>query len=379
MRILMSIQSLVPGGAERFFVNLACGLSERHKVVCYLPLSRLGDPALTAALAAKVEVHDLPLFTPLTYRVFYKLMRMLSRRMPAFDLEQMLHSQQLRHLHRQHAFDVANTHLMPAARQVCTAFEHTRLLITKTDHGDTAHPDLRQDAVIFRRLDALICPASVNAERARQLSFHSRCDIRTIPHGHQVSASVSSLPSFAGITFGMVARGVDDKGWHEAVMALRLLRARGLQNLRLVLVGDGPALLRLREETREEDWIVHVGYQSDAAAWIRGFDVGLLPSCLTEESLPLSVIEYLLCGKPVIATAVGGIPDMVGAAGLLVPMAANGRADVQQLAAAMQHMMDDSHRARYAAATAQASAAFDLSSCVSAYEALFLEKVSRQA
>jgi glycosyltransferase involved in cell wall biosynthesis len=379
MHILMSIQSLVLGGAERFFVNLASGLSERHKVICYVPLSRLGDSALTAALSAKVLVHDLPVFTPLTYRIFYKLTLMLRRRMPAFDPEQMLHSEQLRRLQRQHGFDMANTHLMPAARQVCTAFEHTPLLITKTDHGDTAYPDMRQDAVIFRRLDALICPASTNAEKVRQLPFNPRCDIRTISHGHGVSASASSLPSFAGVTFGMVARGVDAKGWHESVAALRLLRARTVQNLRLVLVGDGPALVRLREETQAEDWIIHAGYQSDAAAWIRGFDVGLLPSCLAEESVPLSVIEYLLCGKPVIATAIGGIPEMVGAAGLLVPLAANGRADVCALAAAMEQMMNEQHRARHAAATAQSGAAFDLARCVSAYEALFVEKLRYRA
>ncbi len=367
----MSIQSLVSGGAERFFVNLACGLSERHEVISYLPLSRLGDPDLTAALAAKVSVRDLSIFTPLTYRLFYKLTLMLRRRMPAFDPEAVLHSSQLRQLQRRHRFDVVNTHLMPAARQVCTAFEHTRLFITKTDHGDTAQPDLRHDAVIFRRLDALICPASSNTKKARQMPFRSDCMIRTICHGHQVSTGSSKLSSFAGITFGMVARGVEDKGWQEAVAAFRLLREQGLRKARLVLVGEGPALVRLREATLADDGIIHVGHQSDAVAWIRGFDVGLLPSCLAEESLPLSVIEYLLCGKPVIATAVGGIPEMVGAAGLLVPLDAKGRASVHALAAAMEQMMHEPRRACHAAAAMQASAAFDLSRCVSEYEALF--------
>jgi glycosyltransferase involved in cell wall biosynthesis len=371
MRILMSIQSLVAGGAERFFVNLANGLAERHQVTCYLPLKRLGDSVLTSALAPGLRVHEQSVFTPLTYRIFYKLTLMLRHRLPAFDPEGMLHAMTLHALHRRHMFDVVNAHLMPAARQACSAFEQVRLPVTKTDHGDTAHADMCRDGVIFRRLDALICPAAANREKARALPFSSRCRITRIAHGHRVSSAASVLPPFEGVTFGMVARGVADKGWHEAVAAARVVRERTGRALRLVLVGDGPALAHLRDETQAEPWIVHAGHQQDAAAWIRGFDVGLLPSCLVEESLPLSVIEYLLCGRPVIATAVGGIPEMLGDAGLLVPLAADRRAEVGALARAMMEMMDSGRREWLAARVPQAASAFDLGRCVDAYEELF--------
>lgn len=376
MRILMSIQSLVAGGAERFFVNLANGLAERHEVTCYLPLKRLGDSALTSALAPGLRVREQSGFTPLTYRIFYKLTLMLRHRLPAFDPEGMLHAMTLRALHRRHRFDMVNSHLMPASRQVCAAFEQVRLTVTKTDHGDMAQPDMGQDGVIFRRLDALICPAIANVKKARALPFSSRCRITHIPHGHRVSDAPSVLPPFDGVTFGMVARGVEDKGWHEAVAAARRVRERTGRALRLVLVGDGPALVRLRDETQVEPWIVHAGHQQDTAAWIRGFDVGLLPSCLAEESLPLSVIEYLLCGKPVIATAVGGIPEMLGDAGLLVSLASDGRADVGALAHVMERMMDASVRAGLAGRVPQAASVFDLGRCVTAYEELF-EELSR--
>lgn len=371
----MSMQSLVAGGAERFFVNLANGLAERHEVTCCLPLRRLGDRALTSELSPDLRVHELSGFTPLTYRIFYKLTLMLRHRLPAFDPEGVLHATTLRALHRRHRFDVVNTHLMPAARQACSAFEQVRLPVTKTDHGDTLHPDLREDGVIFRRLDALICPAAANREKAQALPFSTRCRITCIPHGHRVSSAPSVLPPFEGVTFGMVARGVADKGWHEAVAAARVVRERTGRALRLVLVGDGPALARLRDETQAEPWIVHAGHQQDAAAWIRGFDVGLLPSCLAEESLPLSVIEYLLCGRPVIATAVGGLPEMLGDAGLLVPLTADGRADVGALAHAMEQMMDAGVRAGFAGRVPQAASAFDLGRCVSGYEEFFEELV----
>jgi glycosyltransferase involved in cell wall biosynthesis len=64
---------------------------------------------------------------------------------------------------------------------------------------------------------------------------------------------------------------------------------------------------------------------------------------------------------------------MLGDAGMLVPLAAEGRADVGALAQAMEQMMDAGVRAGFAARVPQAASAFDLERCVSAYEELFEE------
>jgi glycosyltransferase involved in cell wall biosynthesis len=371
MRILMAMNSLAMGGAEKFFTNLVTALHERHEVTCYIPALRCSDPAMRARLPGRVPVESVSCFTPFSYRVFYKLTLMIQKRFPAFDPEMTLHTQRLRALHRRHRFDIVNAQLMPAARQVCAAFEHTRLPITKSDHGDTQHYDAVTDAVIFRRLDALICPAEANAHKARSLPLRSDCRITTIPYGYIGGANLSPvLEPFEGVTFGMVARGVADKGWREAIEAAHKVKALNQKPMRLVLVGDGPCIQELRREVNEP-WIIFAGQQNEPERWVRGFDVGLLPTCLPEESLPNSIIEYLACGKPVIATDIGGIPRMIETAGLCLPLASNGRADVKELAAAMEQMMDRTFRTAFSAGIESAFAPYSMERCLSAYEALF--------
>lgn len=371
MRILMAMNSLAMGGAEKFFTNLVTALHERHEVTCYIPALRCSDPAMRARLPQQVRVESIPAFTPLAYRVFYKLTLMIQKRFPAFDPEMAMHVSRLNALHRLHSFDVANAHLMPAARQISTAFEHSRLLLTKSDHGDTSHPDPVADAVVFRRLDALVCPAEANARVARTLGFHPHCRITTIPYGYRGSAGGdTALELFDGVTFGMVARGVADKGWRELITAARRMRAESERAIRLVLVGDGPCLQELRREINEP-WIIFAGQQNEPERWVRGFDIGLLPTCLPEESLPNSIIEYLACGKPVIATDIGGIPEMIGRAGRLVPLAPDGRADVNRLAAEMLALTHSETRFALALGAADAFARFSMEHCLGQYENLF--------
>jgi glycosyltransferase involved in cell wall biosynthesis len=172
------------------------------------------------------------------------------------------------------------------------------------------------------------------------------------------------------VTFGMVARGVADKGWRELIAAARLVHARADKPIRLVLVGDGPCIQELRREVNEP-WILFAGQQNDPERWVRCFDVGMLPTCLPEESLPNSIIEYLACGKPVIATDIGGIPEMIGRAGRLVPLGPDARADVAALTLAMQSMLDPAQRFAFSAAALTAFSDFSMERCVSAYQTLF--------
>jgi glycosyltransferase involved in cell wall biosynthesis len=373
MRILMAIHGLPMGGAEKFFTNLACALHERHEVTCCIPALRCGDAAMRRRLG-DVRVEEVCWFTPLSYRIFYKVTLMLQRRFPRFDPGMALHTRNLRRLHARHRFDIVNAHLMPAARQVCTAFQHDNLPIVKSDHGDTVPGDPADD-VIFRRLDALICPAEANAQRAKSLPLRPDCRVSTIPYGYCASpTSTSALPPFDGITFGMVARGVEEKGWREALAAARVVRTRSARPIRLVFVGGGPCLDGLAGSltAQERSWILFAGKQDEPERFVQGFDVGLLPTFLPGESLPNSIIECLAAGKPVIATNVGGIPEMLRHSGVLIPLGGDGRADVGALADAMLRLTDDEPRHARAAGTHSDFARHDMNRCVASYEELFL-------
>src|SRR5690606_18057296 len=93
----------------------------------------------------------------------------------------------------------------------------------------------------------------------------------------------------------------------------------------------------LRKELPSADDIVLTGYRADAGALVAGADVCVMPS-IWQDALPLAVMQPMALGLPVIASDVGGIPEMIadGDSGLLVPPG-----DVQALAAALERLLLD--------------------------------------
>jgi glycosyltransferase involved in cell wall biosynthesis len=111
----------------------------------------------------------------------------------------------------------------------------------------------------------------------------------------------------------------------------------------LVYMGDGPQFAevqQVRETLPHRDDIVLTGYRRDAGALIAGADVCAMPS-LWQDALPLAVMQPMALARPVVASAVGGIPEMIvdGETGLLVPPG-----DVDALASALGRLLADPER-----------------------------------
>ena len=134
----------------------------------------------------------------------------------------------------------------------------------------------------------------------------------------------------SAFVIGWVGRmtGVKDTG--AVLEIVRATRERGIAAV-VCMVGDGPDRERL-EQLSHDLGIARasyfVGYQSDVAGYYRLFDVFVLPS--VNEGTPVSAIEALASGTPVVANRVGGVPDVVsdGVDGFLVePGDVEGAAD----------------------------------------------------
>ncbi len=135
---------------------------------------------------------------------------------------------------------------------------------------------------------------------------------------------------------GWIGRMTGVKNTDDVLAALRLLHDRGVDAY-LCMVGDGPD--RDRVERRAHDLGVvrrclFLGYQEEVAPYYAAFDGMILPS--VNEGTPVSAIEALAAARPVVATRVGGVPDVVedGVDGFLVdPGATDQLADrLEQLA-----------------------------------------------
>lgn len=111
----------------------------------------------------------------------------------------------------------------------------------------------------------------------------------------------------------------------------------------LVLVGDGverESLEALSRRLAIADRVRFCGEQSDPRPWLHALDVFALASDV--EGLPVAAIEAMAAGLPVVATGVGGVPEVVrdGVTGLLVPCR-----DPEALGAALRVLLKDRERA----------------------------------
>ncbi len=119
---------------------------------------------------------------------------------------------------------------------------------------------------------------------------------------------------------GWIGRMTAVKRTDDVLVAFKRLRDSGVDAV-LCMVGDGPDRLQLEQRAHElgvaRDTLF-LGYQEDVAQFYAAFDALVLPS--GNEGTPVSVIEALAAELPVVATRVGGVPDVVrdGEDGFLV-------------------------------------------------------------
>jgi L-malate glycosyltransferase len=184
-----------------------------------------------------------------------------------------------------------------------------------------------------------------------------------------------------GVTVGLpligaVGRLFPEKGYDDLIRAVALLRDRG-HELRCVILGDGPQDQQLRDLVAElgvADDVLLAGRRSDVPDVIRSLDVAVL--CSKREGSPLAMLEYMAGAAPIVATAVGGVPELVhdGEQALLVAPR-----DPQALAAAVQRLLDDPELARRLGASARARqrAEYDLDVVLQRLERLYVELYER--
>jgi glycosyltransferase involved in cell wall biosynthesis len=124
------------------------------------------------------------------------------------------------------------------------------------------------------------------------------------------------------------------------------------RRVRLVIVGDGPEMGRLKQAARARGVSAEttfLGHQDNVRDWLAGFD--LFVNSSTSEGLSLTILEAMAMGLPVVATRVGGTPEVVseGCGRLVAPRDAAGLADaIRALAsdASLRRTMGEASRRR---------------------------------
>lgn len=161
--------------------------------------------------------------------------------------------------------------------------------------------------------------------------------------------------------FGAISGSKPVKGTSELLQAFANL---GSERARLVIVGTTPE--RWRDGMRGlEDRIRIVPKTESIGDYLRIFDVFMLPSL--SESMPNTLLEAVSAGLPVLASRVGGVPEIVDGNGLLFEPG-----DVRAMTGAMREMLDNAGlRAHFAARSAELKSEFTIANKVDKVEAVY--------
>ena len=372
-RVLLLIKGLGLGGAERLLVDVMA-TRDRERIDYEVAYVLSAQDALAPAMKATgVLVHDLGGSASADLRWTAALRSLLVER--RFDV---LHA----HLPYTAAIGrlVALT-LLPKHRPVLVYTEHSlwnkAAVVTKALNRATVGMDRALIVVSTAARDAL--PSALRSrarvvvhgvDRARFAALiEDRADLRRAVRAELAVADDEVL----ALT---VANLRSEKGYDVLIEAARLAVAAGAP-VRFVSVGRGQLDDELAAQAEAPGLAGHIqflGTRTDTPRLMAGADIFVLPS--HQEGLPVALMEAMSAGLPVVATIVGGVPDVVtnDVEGLLVPP---GRPDL--LAEAVVRVVDDpALRSRLAASSLARSELFDVKSATRAIEAVYGELLAKR-
>ena len=212
----------------------------------------------------------------------------------------------------------------------------------------------------LQRLDGFIAVSDQTAAewsralhipRAHWSVLHNGIDLnrfRPDSHARQSARSeIDAAPSTAII--GYCGRLIRDKGIDVLLRAVAKLTGLDVrvvvlgsdaQNVRLYGARLEPELKELAAQLGLADRTIFLGARHDVERWYNAFDILAVPSVYSDP-LPLAVVEGLACGVAVVASRIGGIPELLGGplGELLVPSR-----DEVALAATLRRLIDDPKR-----------------------------------
>lgn len=350
IRALAVINELDLGGAERVLVDQITHSDGMEFHVCVIS----GGTALASRLPRRVPIHDLGCLTRWDPRAVLRLRSIVRCVNPT----------------------IVHAHLPRAGAAAAIAMRGMGQPLVYTEHNTwSGYSTLGRPLAFLAARSADVVVAVSDSVRASTRTYARvpEARIRTIHNGVDLARLPCATPTGISGRLHLCAIGnlYARKGYPYL---LRALAAIGTDSdIQLDVFGSGPELHALESLSTQlglQDSVRFRGHHDDAASELDAYDAFCLPSLV--EGLPIALIEAMGVGLPVIAAAVGGVPEVItsGQNGLLTP-----RGDSAALASAIRNLaVDPSLRARLGAAAARTVAEhFDVSVMARAYERLYRE------
>lgn len=363
LRIAHVLSSFGMGGQERLVLDLAAEQARRGHHVMAISLAPPPHGVLAERFIDQgIMIHSVPKGDGFDVKVVTRLARLL----------------------RQQDVDVVHTHNPQPLLYGALAARLARRVIIHTKHG--ANPE-RGRRLWLRRASGYLTHAYVAVseatERVARANQECRSDRLTmIANGidlgafHPDDEAREEIRGELGIprdafVIGTVGRVSVEK---NHVMLVRAAGPLLNDRVRLVIVGDGSELERVRRETAPfAPFATLTGLRNDIPRVLCSFDVFAMSS--KTEGLPLALVEAMATKLPVVSTDVGGVGEVIGhgEAGDLVPAD-----DEEGLRQKLEALVKDPGRAKKLAERAFARArAYDLSRTTDTYIDLYRDSLRR--
>jgi glycosyltransferase involved in cell wall biosynthesis len=283
-------------------------------------------------------------------------------------------------------YDIVHTHTAKAGVLGRFAARARKVpAVVHTIHGFPVHPGMswpaRQALLAVERLaarcaDRVIAVCDANASEALALGIAAPEQLAVVVSGVPTQAVVAGdrargraalgLPEHAPVA-GTITRLMEQKAPLDFVAAARRIIAAD-PAAHVLLVGDGPLRAEVERAVADEPRIHLLGFRDDVPDLLAATDVVAFSSLW--EGLGRALTEAVLAAKPVVATAVNGVPDLVvdGTNGYLVPP---GRPDLLAERTLAVLGLPDRGASLGAAGAARIRGRFDVTEMVAGIDALY--------
>ena len=340
-KIIFVTNALWVGGIETALINLLNHIDYDKFDVTLLTLQAIFDFDMKAKIPASCRLLTIDREREHSYSDKYKfnrlyhlteksenpswIHRLMMWTIPLIKwIENRLYIWFIRELMCSESFDTAVVYSDVVAESTIRAIHADRYLMFY-HHGAMRHA--YHDRIAYRKCEKIIAVSENQASELRRfvpdaaskiIAIHNLTDVE----GIRKKAVADTIEVFDKKKFNIVSVGrvSHEKGMDIAVHVCEKLVKEGFQNICWWIIGDGPAMQEVRQtvvETNMEDYIVLTGMKENPYPYIRQADLYVQPSRF--EGYPMTILEALIIGQPVISTDNNGAKEIIqdGKTGLL--------------------------------------------------------------
>lgn len=321
MNIAITVESFFDGGAEIFAIRLANDLALHHNIFFIELYPHLTKEKRQLSLLNKSKVSLLQpgqnFIAHFLYNSFVNKKKDDGGKTRSEKLYWQRHKREINLFINNNKIDVVNSHSWDSDVYFAMLKKELKFALVSSFHGHYEFLSDKRNGYEKKTIEAL---AGIDEVIYTSPKHGQTLDKYEFPvnRRHKIfygipivlAGKVTEYKKGSRLQIVMAARGIKEKGWEEAIQAVLQLNKKYPALLELKLAGESSYLDQLKIKYNDPA-IVFLGYCEDVQSIINNAHLGILPTYYIAESLPNTVIEYLSCGKPVIAANVGAISEMI--------------------------------------------------------------------